>query len=273
MGELENKVVIVTGASRGIGRQMALGLARQGAKVVITARTEQEKEGKAPGTIYQTLEEVRALGGPALAVRCDVADEAGVAHLVEQTISEFGRIDALVNNAGVGIYKSFEQTSIWEWDRVVAVNLRGPFLTCRAVYPIMRQQGGGAIVNISSGAAESVFSQTININRPAELSLIGVAYGASKAGLERLTTGLAAEWGRDNIAVNALKPRRPVVTEGLRAWRPKSDFSQWVGPEMMVTATIFLAQQTAKGITGVVSTDFELVHRHGLAVVALPKSG
>ena len=270
MGELENKVVIVTGASRGIGRQMALGLARQGARVVITGRTEQEKEGKAPGTIYQTLEVVRALGAPALAVRCDVADEAGVAHLVEQTMNEFGRIDTLVNNAGVGIYKSLEQTSVWEWDRVVAVNLRGPFLTCRAVYPIMRKQGGGAIVNISSGAAESVFSQTINEDRPAGLSLIGVAYGASRAGLDRLTTGLASSWGRDNIAANALKPRRPVVTEGLRAWRPNSDFSQWVGPEMMVTATIFLAQQTAKGVTGIVSTDFELVHRHGLKVATLP---
>ena len=270
MGKLENKVVVVTGASRGIGRQMALGIAREGAKVVITARTEQEKEGRAPGTIYQTLDEVKALGAEALAVRCDVADEAGVATLIEQTMDAFGRIDALVNNAGVGIYKSLEDTSVWEWDRVVAVNLRGPFLTSRAVYPILRRQGGGAIVNISSSAAESVFSQTIDRERPGELSLIGVAYGASKAALERLTVGLAAEWGRDNIAVNALKPRRPVVTEGLRAWRPNSDFSQWVGPEMMVTATIFLAQQTARGVTGVVSTDFEYVRRHGLEVISLP---
>lgn len=267
---LRDKVLVITGASRGIGKSMALAAAQAGAQVVITARSQEEKAGRAPGTIYHTLAEVQSLGAAALAVACDVAAEDQVARLIDQTLAEFGRIDAVINNAGVGIYKPFMDTSVWEFDRVVAVNLRGTSLVCRAVYPILRDQGGGAIVNISSSAAESVFSKTIDKIRPNDLSLIGVAYGASKAALERLTTGLAAEWGRDNIAVNATKPARPVVTEGLQAWRPNADYSQWVGPEMMVTASLFLATQTAEGVTGVVATDYELVRRHGLDVVTIP---
>lgn len=258
--ELRGKVAIVTGSSRGIGKAIALGLGRQGCRVAVTARS--TEPGKLPGTIYETAQEVQALGGEALPIPCNVADEASVQKMVEAVSARWGRIDILINNAGVGSYLTFVDTPVKLWDLILAVNLRGAFLCTRAVLPQMIRQRRGSIINISSTAANTIFSMT----NPGEgrRTLLGLAYSASKAAVERLTVGLAAELGGYNIAVNALKPSRPVITEALKLHLPHSDWEQWVPPDNMVKAALFLAAQSASGVTGVVTTDEELILRHGL---------
>ena len=260
---LDGKVAIVTGSSRGIGKAMALGLAREGAAVVVVARSETEGPNT-PGTIRATAVEIESLGGRALAVRCNVREEKSIHAMVQQTMNVFGRIDVLVNNAGVASYRPFPEATVREWDLVMDIDLRAPFICCKAVAPIMMEQGGGSIINISSHAASNIFSSTLSVNPAAGVDLIGQAYGVAKAGLERFSWGLAAELGRYNIAVNVLKPLRPVLTGGFQAQRPEADYSTWVTPEDMVKAATFLARQDAHGLTGAIVTDAEIVSRLGL---------
>ena len=260
---LQGKVAIVTGASRGIGKSMALGLAEAGASVVVAARTA-EPRGTLPGTIHQTVAEIETAGGRALAVTCNVREEESIREMVNRTLDEYGAVDVLVNNAGIGGYAPFLQMTLREWDLNMAINLRAPFIACQAVAPIMIEQGGGSIINVSSHAATNIFSSTLGEDHDAGIAIIGQAYGASKAALERLTWGLAAELGQHNIAVNALKPLRPVATEGFRFQRPDADFSTWATPQDMAKATVYLAAQDARGLTGAIVTDEELVRRLGL---------
>ena len=260
---LRGKVAIVTGASRGIGKAIALGLAREGASVVVAARSEVERPG-APGTVHATAAAIEARGGKALAVPCNVREEESIYAMVRHTIDALGRVDVLVNNAALASYRPFLEFTVKEWDLIMAIDLRAPFVCCKAVVPIMIEQGGGSIINVSSHAADHVFSSTLWADPTAGLALVGQAYGAAKAGLERFSRGLAAEVGRYNIAVNVLKPVRPVLTEGFQAQRPDADFSTWATPEDMVKAAIFLAQQDAHGLSGTVVTAEELVMRLGL---------
>ena len=260
---LQGKVAIVTGASRGIGKAMALGLAEAGASVVVAARTA-EPRGTLPGTIHETVSEIETAGGRALAVTCNVREEESIREMVNRALDGFGAVDVLVNNAGIGGYAPFLQMTLREWELNMAINLRAPFIACQAVAPIMVEQGGGSIVNVSSHAATNIFSSTLGEDHDAGIAIIGQAYGASKAALERLTWGLAAELGPHNIAVNALKPLRPVATEGFRFQRPDADFSTWATPEDMVKATVYLASQDARGLTGAIVTAEELVRRLGL---------
>jgi citronellol/citronellal dehydrogenase len=250
----------VTGASRGIGKAIALGLAREGASVVVAARSEVERPGL-PGTIHATVAEIQASGGTALALRCNLREEESIYAMVQRATEAFGRIDVLVNNAGIGSYRPFLETAVKQWDLVMDIDLRAPFICCKAVAPRMIEQRGGSIVNVSSHAATNIFSSTLGTDPGAGIALVGQDYGAAKAGLERFTWGLAAELGPYNIAVNALKPLRPVLTEGFQAQRPDADFSTWATPEAMVKAAVFLAGQDARGLTGAIVTDAELVRR------------
>ena len=249
--KLSDKVAIVTGSSRGLGKAIAIGFAREGASVVIAARTEVERQ--MPGTIYKTAEEIEALGQRALAVRCDVTSEESVNDMVQKALAQFSHIDILVNNAGVAYYPPVLETPVKRWELVIRVNLIGALLCTKAVLPKMVEQRQGSIINISSVSATE--------RGP---SVTGVAYGVSKAGLERFTWGLATEVGKYNIAVNALKPKGVVDTEGMRFMLPDEDWSQWDSPEMMVKAAIFLAAQDATGVTGAVAYDEEFCVWHGL---------
>ena len=260
---LQGKITIVTGGSRGIGKAMALGLAQAGASVVVAARTA-EPRGTLSGTIHETVAEIETAGGRALAVACNVREEDSIRDMVNRALDEFGAVDVLVNNAGIGGYAPFLQMTLREWDLNMAINLRAPFIACQAVAPIMIERGGGSIINVSSHAATNIFSSTLGEDHEAGIALIGQAYGASKAALERFTWGLAAELGPHNIAVNALKPLRPVATEGFRFQRPDADFSTWATPEDMAKATVYLAAQDARGLTGAIVTAEELVRRLGL---------
>jgi len=251
---LQGKVAIVTGGSRGLGKAIAIGFSQQGANVVIAARTEEARKGL-PGTIYQTAEEIKALGLETLAVRCDVTDEESVNHMVQKTLGRFGHIDVLVNNAGIAFYAPILETPAKRWELVLKVNLVGAFLCSKAVLPHMIEQKSGSIINISSLAADERDEGTVPT---------GVAYAVSKAGLDRLTLGLATEVGKYNIAVNTVKPHRVVDTDGMRLWQPEADTSGWQSADMMVKAASFLATQDSKGITGTVATDREICTWHGL---------
>ncbi len=217
---LEGKVAIVTGSSRGIGKAMALGLAREGATIVVAARSETESQN-APGTIQATVAEIESLGARALAVRCNVREEESINAMVQQTMDAFGRIDVLVNNAGVASYRPFLEATVKEWDLLLDIDLRAPFICCKAVVPMMMEQGGGSIINISSHAATHIFSSTLGAEGSKGIEMMGQAYGVAKAGLERFSWGLAAELGRYNIAVNVLKPLRPVLTKDFRPSGPR----------------------------------------------------
>jgi NAD(P)-dependent dehydrogenase (short-subunit alcohol dehydrogenase family) len=195
------------------------------------------------------------MGGKAVPVRCDVTDEASVASMAEKCLSALGRIDILVNNAGVAFHYPIVETPLKRWELVIKVNLTGAFLCTRAVLPSMMERKQGSIINLSSLAADERDSGTVPT---------GVAYAVAKAGLDRFTWGLAAEVGKYNVAVNCLKPKQPVDTEGMRYWTKEEEREGWVPPDKMVKCAVFLAAQDASGVTGVVATDEELSQWHGL---------
>jgi len=255
---VHGKVAIVTGASRGIGKAIAIGLAKEGAKVVVAARSEVAPNEKLPGTIGETVDEISKSGGEAIAVRCDVTDEASISAMVEETLKTYGRIDVLVNNAAIDFPFPCADMPLKRWDIVWRVNTTGPFLCAKAVIPTMRQQGGGSIVNITSNAGAERGSGTVGYS---------AIYGVSKAGLDRFTWALAAEEGANNIAVNAVKPWGVVSTEGMRMWASPEEQVGWKSPASMVTCAVFLAKQDAQGVTGCVAFDDEYVCWHGLKVV------
>ena len=185
MGRLEGKVVLVTGGGRGIGKGIARGMVAEGASVAIASRQSQ--------TLEQTAAELREGGAAVLAVPADVTDEAQVERLFGAVMERFGRLDVLVNNAGAFEGGPLDELSLADWSHVIAVNLTGPFLCTRAAFRIMKPQGGGRIINVSSISAQRV--------RPNS-----APYSASKHGVWGLTQVTALE-GRDhNIAASCLYP-------------------------------------------------------------------
>ena len=254
---MHGKIAIVTGASRGIGKAIALGFARGGVKVVVAARSETAPDERLPGTIHETASDIEKLGGECLAVRCDVTDEASVATMVEAALQRFGRIDILVNNAAIDFPFPARDMPLKRWEIVLKVNTTGPFLCAKAVLPAMIAQGGGSIINITSNAGAERGSGTVGYS---------AIYGVSKAALDRLTWALAAEEGVHNIAVNAVKPWGVVSTEGMRLWVPEEERVGWKSPASMVAAVMFLAKQDATGVTGCVGFDDEYIAWHGLKV-------
>ncbi len=209
MGQLDGRVAIVTGASRGLGKDIALALAHAGAAVVAAARTEAEGQSRIPGTLQQTVSLIHHAGGRALAVHCDVTREDDIADTVQQALDTFGRIDILVNNAGILVPGTIMGLQPRHWELVFRVNVTGPFLFCRAAIPHLTRAGGGHIVNISSRGALGP-----GVGPYPDVSRGGTAYGSAKAALERFSQGLAAEVFPDRISVNVLSPHRTIWSEG-----------------------------------------------------------
>jgi NAD(P)-dependent dehydrogenase (short-subunit alcohol dehydrogenase family) len=232
--DLSGRIVVVTGASRGIGRGVASGLARLGASVVCAARSEDALE-KVAG-------DIRAAGGDAVAVRCDIGDERDIAHLVAATVDRFGGIDALVNNAMTPTRVAFTSSGVDQWDESMRVNVRSLYLFARAVVPIMAARGGGSIVNVSSHAAAHETSPYMP-----EGYLI---YCVAKAALERFSTALAPEVRAHGIAVNALRPGA-VRTEGTEEeFGSGFDWSGWQTPDDLVAPIAALAALKDSDLTG-----------------------
>lgn len=253
--DLTGRVAIVTGASRGLGKAIAIGLAKAGAKVVVAARSEVVKNADLPGTISETVRHIESAGGRAVALACDVTSEASVNNMVEKAHTTFGHVDILVNNAGIAFHYKVADTPLSKWEQVLKVNLTGAFLCSRAVLPGMMAERRGSIINISSLAANERDAGTVPV---------GLAYAVAKAGLERFTYGLATEVGRYNIAVNCIKPKKIVNTEGMRFWMKEQNKNTWQSPENIVKCVLFLSSQTAATITATVATDEELICWHNL---------
>jgi NAD(P)-dependent dehydrogenase (short-subunit alcohol dehydrogenase family) len=240
---LGDKVALVTGGSRGIGRAICLGLARHGAKVVVASRTEVDTSAGteftryAAGTIHDTARMIQAQGNSAVGIKCDVAQPDDIRHLVDATLARFGRIDILVNNAGIDCESPVVDMDIDLLDRCLAVNVRAPLLLCKFALPGMVARGSGSIFCITSGAARGY--------RPGR-----VGYSMSKAALERMFLSLAEEVRPAQIAVNVLGPGRVDTWMNRRGDWPGTSHIPMAQPEAIIPAAVWLAQQTAATFTG-----------------------
>ena len=239
--DLSGRAALVTGAGRGIGRAIALRLAADGAAVAVNDIEASAKE---------TCEQIIEAGGLATPVLGDVSSEPEVSSFVELAVRELGRLDILVNNAGIFPWRAWTEIPVEEWDRVMAVNVRGAFLCARCSYPHLRQSGHGRVVNVSS---------TTWLSGPRHL----LHYATSKAALVGLTHSLARELGDDNITVNAVATGR-TLTEGVRDWiaaghmtlddvvesRQVQPIKRVGEPEEVAAVVSFLASDDASYMTG-----------------------
>jgi NAD(P)-dependent dehydrogenase (short-subunit alcohol dehydrogenase family) len=224
---LEGKVALITGASQGLGRALALEFAREGARVVVNARSE-ESIGPVAG-------EVEDVGAEVLAVAADVSKEADVERLVRQTVGRFDRIDVLINNAGLlGPRVGIEDYPEDEWRRVIDANLTGPFLVSKAAIPHL--SGGSSVINVVSG---------VSVEGRAEWG----AYSVSKFGVEGLTQILAAELAERGVRVNAVDPGG-MRTDMRAAAYPEEDPQTRITPEENTAVFLYLASDESEGVTG-----------------------
>ena len=240
--DLTDRVVIVTGASRGIGKSLATGLAELGARVVCAARSEVATPGGLPGTIHDTVREIEAAGGRAIAIRCDIGDPADITALVDATVARFGGLDALVNNAMTPTRSPFAESTVEEWDESMRVNVRSLYLFARAVVPHMIARGGGSIVNISSHAADHA---TTPFMPPGYLF-----YCVAKAALERFSSALAPEVREHGIVVNALRPGAVKTEQTEHEYGPDFDWSGWNTPDSVVAPVATLVAAAGSDFTG-----------------------
>ena len=253
--DLTGKVSIVTGGNGGIGRAIAIGLAKHGSDIVIAARNQEKTEN--------VVKEILPLGRLCIGVQCDVRERSDIVKTVDTAVSELGKLNILVNNAGIGHGGQLPQDVAPErWDNVIATNLTAPFVFSQIAYPALVKSGGGKIINIGSDYA----FKAAGGNAP---------YSASKAGLLNLTRSLALDWGKDNIQVNMLAPgwnrtemtgtlfddpnswtRYPSHHNGSRivAQTPAGRIGE---PEDLAGAAIFLASRASEFMTG------EYIHVNG----------
>jgi len=239
MGRLDGKVALISGAAKGQGAFEAELLAAEGATVLVTDVLE--------GPITDTVSAIRAKGGNADSMTLDVTNEDDWVRAISGVESRFGRLDILVNNAGIVSREGIEETDASEWDRVMAVNAKGPFLGTKHAIPVMRAGGGGSIVNVSSTGA-FVASPTL-----------GVPYNASKAAVHLLTKVTALQHARDAIRCNSVHPG-PIDTDMLEAitsdpakraeYERRIPMGRLGRPEEVASAVLFLASDEASFITG-----------------------
>ena len=230
------KTAIVTGAAGGIGGAIARSLAQEGAKLALIDR--------------QPLD-AKVVGGEAIALQIDVTQRADVEGMVRATKEKFGGIDILVTAAGVVSFGAAATLTEAEWDRVIAINLKGVFLCCQAVIPALRERRGGRIVNIGSIIGKNGGNARPWLDPGEQDRSSNVAYGASKAGVHALTLFLARELASDGITVNAVAPST-MDTPGNRAAMPDSDRKGWVPVEGVAAAIAWLAAEESAHVTGTV---------------------
>jgi NAD(P)-dependent dehydrogenase (short-subunit alcohol dehydrogenase family) len=261
VGRLEGKVAIVTGASRGIGKEIAALFAGQGAKVVCTARTVEEGTHPLEGSLRSTIAEIEAAGGEALAIPCDVSEYDQCRLMVAEARRAYGPIDVLVNNAALTYFIPVAQFPVAKWLRSTAVNFHGPFFLSQLVLEDMIPRRRGAIVNISSGAA--IGPGRGPYREPPARG--GTLYGAEKAALERFTQGLAAEVYEHGISVTCVSPSQIVATPGVLHHRliERADDPNAESVARMAEAALLLATEPLDKVTGRVTYSQQILREFG----------
>jgi NAD(P)-dependent dehydrogenase (short-subunit alcohol dehydrogenase family) len=248
--KLKGKVALVTGGSQGAGRAYVLALAREGARVVAIARTlSRPGEPHAPGTLGGIVHEARNEGHEVLGLACDLEREEDINRVVEQVVANYGRIDVLVNNAGIFTHHDGLAMTTAEWDRTMNINVRGAWLVLRAVAPHMIRQRAGSIVSLTSLAA-------ISSERGSQGHVDLSVYAVSKAALNRMTTWFAEELKPWGIAVNAISPGAALTDSWKRIDPAAFEATRSSGkgneptPEVLGPPVVYLAQQSAAALTG-----------------------
>lgn len=247
---LKNKTIIITGASRGIGREMALRFAKEGANLVLAAKS--TEEGKLPGTIYSVAKEVEAAGGQALAVQTDVRHEESVAEMVEKTKERFGAIHALINNAGAIQLTPLSDTPPKRMDLMLDVNVRAVLLCSHFCLPHLKAAGGGHILSLSP---------PISLNPKWYGS--HVVYTISKYGMSMATMGLAEELRDAKIAVNSLWPRTMIATAAIHWLLGASGMEMSRTPAIMADAAYEILTTDPTRLTGQHIIDEKLLRERG----------
>jgi citronellol/citronellal dehydrogenase len=252
---LQGKRIFITGGSRGIGLAIALRAARDGASIAIAAKTA-EPNPKLPGTIYSAAEEIKAAGGTALPIQCDLRDETQILAAVTQAAAEFGGIDILVNNASAINLTRTEETPAKRFDLMFDVNVRGTFLTSQAVIPFLRESA-------VAGRNPHILNLSPPLSMKPKWFKNHVAYTMAKYGMSMCVLGMSEEFKRDGIAVNALWPRTAIDTAALQMI-PGVDTAAWRTPEILSDSAYIILNRNSKECTGNFFVDDEVLASEGI---------
>ena len=252
---LAGKRIFITGGSRGIGLAIALRAAADGASVAIAAKTS-EPNPKLPGTIHSAAEEIRAAGGTALPIQCDLRDENQIADAVAQAAKEFGGIDILINNASAINLTRTEHTPAKRFDLMFDVNVRGTFLTSQAAIPYLRESA-------EAGRNPHILTLSPPLSMKAKWFKNHVAYTMAKYGMSMCVLGMSEEFKRDGIAVNALWPRTAIDTAALQMI-PGVDTAACRKPEILSDAAYIILNRDSRQCTGNFFVDDEVLASEGI---------
>jgi citronellol/citronellal dehydrogenase len=252
---LQGKRIFITGGSRGIGLAISLRAARDGASVAIAAKTA-EPNPKLPGTIYSAAEEIKAAGGTALPIQCDLRDETQIAAAVAQAAAEFGGIDILINNASAINLTRTEETPAKRFDLMFDVNVRGTFLTSQAAIPYLRDSA-------AAGRNPHILNLSPPLSMKPKWFKNHVAYTMAKYGMSMCVLGMSEEFKRDGIAVNALWPRTAIDTAALQMI-PGVDTAACRTPEILSDSAYIILNRNSKECTGNFFVDDEVLASEGI---------
>ncbi len=252
---LSGKRIFITGGSRGIGLAIALRAARDGASVAIAAKTA-ETNPKLPGTIFTAAEDIRAAGGKALPIQCDIRDETQIAQAISLVVAEFGGIDILINNASAINLTRTEETSAKRFDLMFDVNVRGTFLTSQAAIPHLRKSAEG-------GLNPHILNLSPPLSMKPKWFKSNLAYTMAKYGMSMCVLGMSEEFRREGIAVNALWPRTAIDTAAL-AMIPGIDTAACRKPEILADAAYAILNRPANDCTGNFFIDDEVLASEGM---------
>jgi len=252
---LQGKRIFITGGSRGIGLAIALRAARDGASIAIAAKTA-EPNPKLPGTIYTAAEEIKAAGGTALPIQCDLRDEAQIAAAVQQAADSMGGIDIVINNASAINLTRTEETPAKRFDLMFDVNVRGTFLTSQAAIPHLRESA-------EDGRNPHILTLSPPLSMKAKWFKNHVAYTMAKYGMSMCVLGMAEEFKRDGIAVNALWPRTAIDTAALQMI-PGVDTAACRTPEILADSAYIILNRNSKECSGNFFVDDEVLATEGI---------